>query len=77
MLAPGLPRPSDEEARRKSGRTGNTEHRYGGVRYAAKSWSKKSASSSKRQRWSDRQTRARATNARFVIHKSPDGPRAV
>ena len=68
--------PLMKKARRKSKRTGQTEHFYGACRYAARSWNRRRRVVIKAEvvRLEDRDPR---DNARFVITNLPDPPRVV
>ena len=68
--------PLMKKARRKSKRSGKTEHVYGTCRYAAKSWSKKRRIVIKAEvvRLEGREPK---DNARFVITNLPSPPRVV
>jgi len=71
-----LAEPLMKRARRKSKRTGKTEHFYGVCRYAAKSWNRQRRVVIKAEvvRLEGREPK---DNARFVITNLPDRPRAV
>jgi hypothetical protein len=71
-----LAEPLMKKARRKSKRSGKTEHFYGTCRYAAKSWSRRRRIVIKAEvvRLEEREPK---DNARFVITNLPDRPRAV
>jgi hypothetical protein len=71
-----LAEPLMKKARRKSKRSGKTEHFYGVCRYAAKSWNRRRRVIIKAEvvRLEGREPK---DNARFVITNLPDRPRAV
>lgn len=71
-----LAEPLMKKARRKSKRTGQTEHFYGACRYGARSWNRRRRVVIKAEvvRLEDREPR---DNARFVITNLPDPPRVV
>jgi hypothetical protein len=68
--------PLMKKARRKSKRTGKTEHFYGACRYAAGSWNRRRRVVFKAEvvRLDGREPK---DNARFVVTNLPDSPRAV